>query len=146
MPAMTTTAAPASRSPEMRLLVGAQLAIPAAALLGFALVYLGGLATTGDHATLIGPPPVDPKEGIPFGFHAWNPFTWLYLAVVLMVSIGWVFVALAGLLGAANLARPAVRADRRSWRPLLAGTLACAAYLALLFSPATRELLVWFAD
>lgn len=140
----TLVSAPHRRPAGLRLLLVVLFAIPAVAVLGFAAIYLAAFSIAGDHATLVGTP-IDPKDGIPLGYHWWNPFTWLFNAVVLAITM-WPLAGLAVITGVANLARPSVRADRRTTVLLAAAVVCCAAYLAVLFHPATDALLGWFAD
>jgi hypothetical protein len=140
-----TTPVRPRRPLALRLVLWAQYAVPAAVLGGFALVYLAALAVAGDHATLVGTP-VDPKDGIPFDFHWWNPFTWLYCGIVLVDALGWLVASAAGLAGLALLTRRAVWADQRTRLLLIGGVACCALLLALSAHPATLELRLWFAD
>lgn len=147
---MTTMGAagtvPSSAPPPMlRAVIGTQLFLAGFALVGFTVLYLTGLARAGDHQTLVGTP-VDPKDLIPFGFHAWNPFTWLYDLLVLVVAVGWLPAAASTPVGMAMLLRADVRSRPGRWVPLLVGTVGCAVFVFLLFSPASAELRTWFAD
>jgi hypothetical protein len=131
---------------ELRLLIRVLFGIPITVLVGFGLVLLAGIVHAGDYATLLGPPPIDPKDAIPFGFHAWNPLTWLYHVIMLAVAVGWPLAGMFSIIGVVNLGRPSVLARRRTWLLILAGVATCALFTALMFSPLVTELMVWFQD
>lgn len=145
---MTTSLARAETArpmPELRLLTWALLALPTFLVTGFSIILVSGIIKAGSYATLIHTP-VDPKEVVPFGLHGWNPFAWLYYGVALALPLSFTVGALLALIGAGNLARPAVWAHRRTWTWLAAGVLCNALLIALLFAPITDQLHGWWAD
>ncbi|HEX8629251.1 MAG TPA: hypothetical protein VF755_13890 [Catenuloplanes sp.] len=146
---MTTSVAsparPMAPPPWLRLLIAVQLFVVAFSVVAVTALYLAGLAKAGSHAVLVGTP-VDPKDVLPLGFHWWNPFTWLYAVMASVITFGWIFAGPMAVLGLSQLARAEVRARPRLWVPLLVGSVGCAAFLLLMFSPLTFEVRMWLAD
>ncbi len=113
-------------------------------------LYLARLAQSGgDRQGMLGGV-YDPKELVPFGVGAMNPFTWAYGLVSILFLLG--FLASPGLLGVsvpllvATRRTAAAAAGRTAWRVLLVAAVTALALPVAAATPLGRDALTWWLD
>ncbi|WP_147437324.1 hypothetical protein [Micromonospora musae] len=129
----------------VRTVLVAQLAV-AVAFVVVAALYVGRMATAG-----VGPAEMltgayDPKDLVPYGLHAANPFFWLYAAVSLLYVVGAVLTLPMAVYAAAVAARDADLLSRRVRTLLLVGAGVTTLLLIIRFTPVAADMHRWWLD
>ncbi|MEV4811026.1 hypothetical protein [Micromonospora avicenniae] len=143
---MSTVVDTAAGPPRLvRTVLLTQVAVTVAFVVVVAL-YVGRMATAG-----VGPAEMltgayDPKDLVPFGLHAANPFFWLYAVVSLLYLTGAVLTVPMAVYAAAVAARDADRLSRRTLTLLLVGAGTTTILLIARFTPAVADMHRWWLD
>ncbi|MFC4021078.1 hypothetical protein ACFOW4_24475 [Micromonospora sp. GCM10011542] len=137
-------ASPFSR-PLVRALIVGQLAT-IGAFVAVLLLYLGRMAAAG-----VGPADMvtgayDPKELVPFGLHAANPFFWLYGLVSVLYLVGAVLGPGLALVAVPLAARERGTMPRRTRALLLTGAVGVSLVLVARFTPPLLDVHRWWLD
>ncbi|GAB3801594.1 hypothetical protein [Micromonospora zhanjiangensis] len=135
---------------RVRLAIGFQYLLGVVYLIGGVGTLLIAAIRTGDWAGLLDPGLErfgDPKDVIAIGPDTvWNPILWIFglsrVGAMLITPLAFAAV----LLGLPCLADRAVRADRRTWRLLLIGTVICVVLAAVPSTPYGDQLQTWLLD
>ncbi|MET7949722.1 hypothetical protein [Micromonospora sp. NPDC005324] len=142
-----STVAQATPYPRLavRALITAQLAI-IGAFLAVLLLYLGRMTAAG-----VGPAEMltgayDPKDVIPFGDHAVNPFFWLYAVVAVLYLVGAVLGPLLAIVATVLAARERETLPRAARALLLAGAAGTLLVLVARLTPPLLDMHKWWMD
>ncbi|MFC3503763.1 hypothetical protein ACFOOK_22725 [Micromonospora krabiensis] len=143
---MSTTVDAAADPPRLvRTVLVTQLAVIAAFIVVAAL-YVGRMLTArvGPAEMLTGA--YDPKDLVPFGMHAANPFFWLYGVVTVLYLTGGLLAVPMAIYAAAVAARDGDRLSRRIRALLLVGAGTAVLLLLARFTPAGADMHRWWLD
>ncbi|MFI7604713.1 hypothetical protein ACIBTV_06285 [Micromonospora sp. NPDC049366] len=143
---MSTTVDAVADLPRLvRTVLVTQLAVIAGFVVVAAL-YVGRMLTArvGPAEMLTGA--YDPKDLVPFGVHAANPFFWLYAVIAVVYLMGGLFTVPMAIYAAAVVARDGDHLSRRIRALLLVGAGASLLLLLARFTPAAADMHRWWLD
>ncbi|WP_410810364.1 hypothetical protein [Micromonospora sp. 067-2] len=143
MPSVVQAAS--SSRPAIRALIVGQLAFLGAFLVVL-LLYLSRMAVAGVGSAEMLTGAYDPKDVIPFGDHALNPFFWLYGVVAVLYLAGETLGPPLALVAVVLVARKRAVLPRTSRVLLLAGAVGLLLVLVVRFTPLLADMRQWWLD
>ncbi|MER7439949.1 hypothetical protein [Micromonospora avicenniae] len=129
----------------VRTVLVTQLAV-AAAFVVVAVLYVGRMVTAGVGPAEMVSGAYDPKDLVPFGLHAANPFFWLYAVISVVYLMGTAFTVPMAVYAVAVAARSTDRLSRRTRTLLLVGAGTTTFLLLARFTPPVADMHRWWLD
>ncbi|MEU4677488.1 hypothetical protein [Micromonospora sp. NPDC023737] len=129
----------------VRTVLVTQMAV-AAAFVVVVLLYVLRMVTAGVGPAEMVSGAYDPKDLVPFGLHAANPFFWLYAVISVVYLMGAAFTVPMAVYAVAVAARDADRISRRIRTLLLLGAGTTTLLLLARLTPAVADMHRWWLD
>ncbi|MET7747392.1 hypothetical protein [Micromonospora sp. NPDC005367] len=129
----------------VRTVLVTQLAV-AAAFVVVAALYVGRMVTAGVGPAEMVSGAYQPKDLVPFGLHAANPFFWLYAVISVVYLMGTAFTVPMAVYAVAVAARGTDRISRRIRALLLVGAGTTTLLLLARLTPAAADMHHWWLD